>query len=159
MKLGYIILTLIFSTHLHGQNKEGKDINFIILIDNKLQASSLTNLKIVTYSDDDSREVFEVDYYPGSLYISTSVLSEVSSSKTKKIYLSLDYDGSDNGKHYVNNYELEISQNWFNNRFTILKIDNLNRRKNKKTYKLKQKDHYIYSVDVPGQSIVNLNTN
>jgi len=144
------IVILLFSVMLYGQKKELHDINFIISVNDKVEVGAITNPRIITYGSNDEKEIFEVDYYPGSLLLSDSIFDKLSSDKIKKMSFALDYNVFTKDKQHIYNYELEIAVGMFNYRYVILKIyDTVNGKRTSSKGK-----NYGYVVDIPGQSIV-----
>ncbi|ELR71341.1 hypothetical protein C900_02842 [Fulvivirga imtechensis AK7] len=136
-------MIVALSTSVYGQEKSEHDINIIISIDDKIQVGTITNSRIIVYSNDNEKEVFDVDYSPGSLLLSDSIFDKLTSDNVGKMYLAFDYSVFRKEKQSTNNYQLEIAPALFDYRYAILKI-----------YNPRKGNNYSYVVDIPGQSIV-----
>ena len=152
-----IIITIYFLLlsvmNMYSQEIE-KKINFIISIDDQI-VSSIARAKIIIDKNDNIDQI-EIGYIPGELIISNADFEQITQDQVNSFLFSFDYYEYKKERQIVYNYEIEINKVWLEQSYRVLRIYNLNKKKNRKIfYPLKGKQ-YTYEVDLPSNSIVRI---
>jgi hypothetical protein len=156
MKKIAILIILSFLIHAsYCQGNEKRRANFIIMVDRMIPFQGDINLKLVLGKENKTNDTINVSYLPGSMFLSEVDFNKVQSKAVKSIALAVSYTSvCKEVKSY--NYIIEIYSSWLVSDFTILRIYNLNDRKNKKIFFPFNGLPYTYEVDSPNGSITRI---
>lgn len=138
----------------YGQEESKRNFNFIILIDGNVPFQGDINLQFVI--ENKKLDTIRVGYIPGDIVLEESGHSKIISIETKSINLEIYYSRMFENKIKSYNYKIDFKQSWFKNPFNILRIYNLDNKKNKKTFIPIDGLKYIYEIDSPNGSIIRL---
>lgn len=142
------LLLLICSGKIFSQEVR-KDLDFIIVIDEKISINSITNIHVKTVSDD-SVNILNAKYYPGNLSIVQSSYDRLMEKTVNAIYLEFTYYEYIGKIQTVYTYEIELKKNWLKDDFNVLHIYNLNKKKYQMMFNLKEKEKkYVFELDSP----------
>lgn len=133
-----------------------KSINLIISIDNQVVVGSLSNIKLDIIKDDETKEVFKLNYSPGDLSITDSNYSMILSHSIKQMILTFNHSEYCKGEQKTYYYEIEFKKSWIENQFTVINIYNTNKRLYKNVYFPLPNKTYTYEVIYPGGFMMRL---
>lgn len=150
--LMFFAFVVVFKSY--GQEESKRNFNFIILIDGNVPFQGDVNLQFVI--ENKKLDTIRVGYIPGDIVLEESGLSKIISIETKSINLEIYYSRMFENKIKSYNYKIDFKQSWFKNSFNILRIYNLDNKKNKKTFIPIDGLKYIYELDSPNGSIIRL---
>lgn len=153
-----IIITICFILlsvmNMYSQEIE-KNINFIISIDDQI-VSSIARAKIIITDKNDNVDQIEIGYIPGELIISNADFKQITQNQANSFLLAFDYYEYKKERQIVYNYEIEINKVWLEQSYRVLRIYNLNKKKNKKVFYPLDGKQYTYEVDLPSNSILRI---
>lgn len=148
MKIVYFIIFFFVQITFSQSNKE---IDLIVVINDEV-VTNLQNLKLIINSDKDGSIISPL-YHPGSLVLTSKQYEVLISDTTKSIELSFAYIG----KEKSTNYKMIYGKKWLEERFAILKIYDLNKKKYKKMYEpITPESGFGASIDFGYYSILNV---
>lgn len=151
MRKVFSLILLMSCFHTYGQHL-GKNIDFIIVIDENIFLGSITQLRIVILSDGKA-EILSASYYPGNLSLSESDFEKMISDNTERIFMKFTYTKYTANTQNSYSYEIELKKHWFDDYFNILRIYNLdNKRYQKLFYAAKKEKAYVYELDSPSNT-------
>ncbi|RUT70279.1 hypothetical protein D0817_10695 [Flavobacterium cupreum] len=129
-KIIVICFLLLSSKNLVAQ--EIKNLSFILVVDDEI-ISTKSKLTFII-STDTSTENLPAQYYPGTLSLSKLDYEKLISPATKTIYLKYHDTVYVDGKATYYDFEIEYQKAWLQDLYNILRIYDLNSKKNKKKF-------------------------
>lgn len=142
------LVALFYSIHSFGQ-KGRKDINLIIVIDDKISIGSISNLKILIPPADENKYILPVEYYPGALLIDSVDFNTIKASEFDYFLFNFIYYEYQGNRQKVYQYSIRFEKIWLKDSFLILRIFNLNKQKNKNKLKKPKPIKYVYELESP----------
>lgn len=154
-----IVITGLFFLITGGFTiQESKEIDFVLVVDGTIITGGVSNLRMLVKNDNKEYRI-SAKYYPGSLTLNNSDYEKLISSNTTTIELSFSVVVEQKGKWKDYDYIIPYEKGWFNERYNVLNIYNLNKRKYKKKHRAIDKDgHYSFSIDLGHYSVFNIKT-
>lgn len=159
-----LLTTIIIFQSCTGQGQEKVELDFIIMINDKL-CYGLSSMKIKSVSlDDDSNLNYLVDYHPGNLSIDSHAYNELIGKNTDSLYLIMDYSihslVNDEGRSDYYHYQIPMGKIWLKNTYMVLKIYNLDEEKyNERFEPIGENMNYTFELDYPGGSMKRIPSN
>ena len=152
-------ISLILFCTITIQLKAQKNINLIILIDEKIVAGSLSNLRLIYTSERNTEESVKADYYPGNLSLNQNDYDMLLGKNLKTIYLAFTYNEYCKNKLHSYSYKIDLNNKWLENYYFVLYIFNTNKSKYKEIYSPIKGTTYTYEYDYPGGSVKRVKKN
>lgn len=144
-----VVIILIAFIRSFGQNMERR-INFVISIDGNIVRSIIdANILI------DNNQHIELGYMPGELILSNDDFEKLINN-SNSYHLIFDYYEFAGKKQLIHHYEIELKKVWFEQSFIVLRIYNMDKKINKKTFYPLEGKEYTYEVDLPSNSITRI---
>lgn len=133
--------------------QETKNLSFILVIDDQI-ISTQSNLTFIV-SSDISTENISAQYYPGTLALSKLDYEKLISPSTKAIYLKYRNTVYTDGKSNYYDFEIEYQKGWLQDLYNILRIYDLNCKKNKKKFEpLSPTKNYTFELTSPNSTFL-----
>ena len=144
----FLILLLTIAVQLKSQSLV-KKLDFIIVVNDGFEPFSSMSLEAIDTNN--FERVITIDYYPGNLEMSWSDFNDLMSPKTKTITLILYSTEGKDAKTFQ--YQIGIKPKWFEDRYNILKIYNLENKKYRKRLNPLSKDkNYTFELESPSHT-------
>jgi hypothetical protein len=147
----FILTSLISSDHSIAQEQR-KDVNFVIVIDEKVLTGAMTRFKIIFSLENGAKETIEADYSPGNLSLKQSDYDKLLSADVKTTFLAFDYTEHCKKNQSVHNYEIDIKKGWLEHYYYVLYIYNTDKKQFKNVYDPLEGKNYTFEFDYPGGS-------
>jgi hypothetical protein len=148
-----ILFFLVLQSFPMIAQKQVKNIDFIICIDEKIAVSSISRFRIIALSKDGSKQIIDADYYPGNLSIYEEDYDKLLEENIKSVFIAFDFwDFSEADQHIVN-FEIEIKRGWMENNYCILYVYNTNKKKYRKMFCTEEGKNYALEIEYPGGSV------
>ena len=151
----FILVVLVIVTKSYGQEAAKRNVNFIIMVDGKIPLSNGdAHLHFIVKRENQKIDTIEADYIPGDIILEKPDFFKLQSDDVKSISLEIHYKGlcKEEIKSYV--YKIDFYKSWLQFDFTILRIYNLNSKKNKKIFFPLEGQKYTYEMDSPNGSMI-----
>lgn len=130
------------------------EIDFIITVNGKLEVGSLSNLRFVIKSEGGAKKRVEIQYHPGSLFISELAYQQLFSNESDAVFIAFDHNKFCGKKHILTNYELPFYNSWLEHSFLILHAYDLSTGEYKNVFEpLSKEKNYTYELEYPGGSM------
>lgn len=127
------------------------NINWTILINEKLESSEIMSSRIIVKTANDSNQVFNTWCYAGNLEIRELDFDRIFSEKVTSVWFEISTK-ENRGQSF--NYKIKLKKKWFKTRYMVLKIYNLRKKKYRKMFvPSKNNKEFVYEIDFPGFSI------
>lgn len=146
------LLSVSLTSYTIGQEKM-KDINFVIVVDEKILTGVMERFKIIANLKNGTNEKIEVDYCPGNLSLKQSDYEKLIDTNVKTIYLAFDYIEYSNKKQKIYNYEIDIRKGWLEHYYYVLYVYNTDKKQYKNSLEPLFGKNYTYEFDYPGGSV------
>lgn len=143
----FLILTCLAINEALGQVIR-KSFDFIIVIDERIPISSMTNFRI-RLDDGTRQEIVKSSYHPGNLSLEELDYSILLSDSSGKLFLEFTYFDHSDKRHNIYSYSIELKKVWLDSKFNVLYIYNLDKRKYKNRFEVEENSKYIYELDSP----------
>lgn len=154
MRKAVIIVCLLLST-CKSFCQENKEMNFILMINEKLASGSIANPRILTTMG----EEIGIVYYPGKIMFDINEYNLLLSSEDS-LLLAFDYQDFSEEDQSLSNFTLPFSKTWLNQSFTIMRVYHLEKKKYKGVFEpLDEKRNYTFELEYPGGQIMRLRNN
>lgn len=145
----FILLALFINLKTNAQQEKKIQLNFILLIDDKVQLSN-SSFNIKFTMDGKVNEISNLEYEAGKFYIDTIDYNKLVSDKISDISLNFNYHPQkiNENEEYV--YQVEINQRILRSKNIVVYIYNLDTRKKRKKYRftpLSSERKYTYEID------------
>jgi hypothetical protein len=151
-KIILIIFSFFFLKNLNGQEDGRYKANLIIMIDGQIPFQGDVNLNFIVENENQKIDTIGISYVPGDILISKSAFNKMQSKDVKSIILELRYTVvCQDIKSY--NYKIDFYKTWLLHDFSILRIYNLDKKKNKEIFFPLKGREYTYEIDTPNGSI------
>ncbi|MFA5670408.1 MAG: hypothetical protein WC967_14300 [Balneolaceae bacterium] len=142
-----ICISLLLSMLLYNTQEKMVDTNFIIMIDDELVLGTIARTSFKIQKNDGSEERIEFFYEPGLLRLSESNFEKINSDTVKSVTMVFSSYRQDSIEVGADEYELDFDRRWFFERYTVLKLYNLDKKKYKKIlYPLDDNRNYTFDV-------------
>lgn len=143
-----VVIILIGIIRSFGQDMERR-INLVISIDGNM-VRSIINASILI----DNNQHIELGYIPGELILNNDDFEKfINSNSHDLIFDYYEYAGK---KQLLHHYEIELKKVWFEQSYIVLRIYNMDKKKNKKIFYPLQGKEYTYEIDLPSNSITRI---
>jgi len=148
MKL-LICMSLFLNVLFYKAQKNIEDVNFIIMIDDELVIGTIAKPFFKIGMNDGSEEKIEFFYEPGLLRLSKPDFKKINSENVKSVIMVFEnYPGGQIEKGTVK-YEIDFDRRWLTERYTVLKVFNLNKKKYKKIFSPLGDHNYTFEAYTP----------
>lgn len=147
---------LIFLTRLQLSYSQdvNKNIDFIIVIDEKVAVGAISLVKINSKTANEEIEITP-DYYPGNLSITQTDYERLFKQDTKSIMLSFTFNDNKGKRIKSYRYQIELKKEWMSDYFIILNIYNLDKKKYRKRYlPLSESKNYTFEIVSPSNTFL-----
>lgn len=145
MKKLAVVLVLILGSLELTYSQATHDVNFILLINDELPIGTIANSRIIIKESE-----IEVLYHPGSLAFGEENFRKVMAAGDSMI-LAFDYYEYKGGKQSIFNYRLPFYKNWLDQRYLVMKVYQLDKKKYKGVFQPLDKDrNYTFELAYPG---------
>lgn len=152
MKKCIKLFFICFSTFNAFSQSIAKQLDFIIVIDEKIATNSIYSFEIKATTYLGNRDI-ESNYFPGNISMSQDDFNFLLSDSVNKFYFLFTYYEYINKKQIAYTYEIEIKKPWLKDNFNIIYIYNLNKEKYKKKYNpISKGKNYNYELDSPSNT-------
>lgn len=152
-KILIIVVLTFFFNKIYAQ-EDTKSLDFIIVVDGEI-FDHYTKFNIVRYHKGQIDKLL-VNYWPGNLSIKKSDYENLISKETDSILLYIEDNRYINGKQNENSYEIEIKKPWLQDYYNILRIYNLNNKKNKGLEPLSKDKNYTFELSSPSHTFLRI---
>ena len=133
--------------------QETEEIDFVITVDERVM-NTVQGLSL-KFADDESSIIINPQYHPGNLTFKQSEFNNLMSGENEILWLRF-YTIKD--EESTTDYSIKIHRDWFKERFIVLGIFNLDKRKYRKQRKpIEPNMKYSVSIDFGHYSIMDLN--
>lgn len=137
---------IVFSFQ-NSLSQETKEFDFIVSIDEEI-VKTLYKPTLVEKNGSNIVRTVSVSYHPGNISLNANDFDNLFSGQDNKVYLKFDYNEYINGNQEIYNYEIEVGKNWFEQKYVILRIYNLDKKKYRKRLEPLSKDqNYTFELD------------
>jgi len=148
MKL-LICISIFLNILFYNNQKNMIDINFIIMIDDELVVGTIAKPFFKIEMSDGNEEKIEFFYEPGLLRLNKSDFEKINSDKVNSVTMVFgNYPEGEITKGTVE-YEIDFDRSWLTERYTILKVFNLNKKKYKKIFFPLENRNYTFEAYTP----------
>jgi len=151
-RIVFILLVIIIALKSNGQEESKRNLNFIIMIDGNIPFQGDVNLQLSIKNK--LIETIRVNYIPGDIILDDSAFNKIISMEEKSFRLEIYYSKLHKNKIKSYYYNIILEKSWLKNSFNILRIYNLENKKNKKTFSDIEDRDYTYEIDSPNGSIL-----
>lgn len=150
-KIIIICFLLLSSKNLVAQ--EIKNLSFVLVVDDQIISTQSKITFIIT--TDISKENISALYYPGTLVIGKLDYEKLISSSTKTIFLKYYDTIYIDGKAKYYDFEIEYQKAWLQDLYNVLRLYDLNCKKNKKKFEpLSPDKNYTFELTSPNSTFL-----
>ncbi len=131
---------------------EDTKINLMVLVDDKLEVGTLTNVRIkIKDAINGDVSLHDVSYYPGNLSISKPLLSKLKDSNAETFYLLMTHNEfcGQEEDHIIHNYEVQLYQKWIDFPYVIFRFYNMNKQRNRLRFDPIEGENYTFEYQLP----------
>lgn len=145
----YVTLVVFFCSSCFFVQSQDKCLSFIIVIDDEIAIGSIFDVRINAVTGEDSF-VIKTSYYPGNLQVDFDSKPEITQDDVTNLFLIFSWNNYEGGKHRILNYEVEIKKEWLNEKFCILRVYNLYKKRYKNAFYLNDVSKgFLFELDSP----------
>jgi hypothetical protein len=149
-----ILFVLVVVTKSYGQESTKRNVNFIIMVDEKIPFQGDMNMQFII--ENKKSDTIRVDYIPGNIILEESEFNKMILMGVKSISLEIHYSKLCKKEVKSYSYKIDFKQAWLQFNFTILRIYNLDSKKNKKIFFPLEGQQYTYEMDSPNGSMIRI---
>ncbi|MCD0465969.1 hypothetical protein [Flavobacterium sp. ENC] len=150
-KIIIICFLLLITKNLVAQ--EIKNLSFVLVVNDEIVSIRSKLTFIVT--TDISTENLTAIYYPGTLSLNKLDYEKLISPSTKTIYLKYHDTVYIDGKANYYDFEIEYQKGWLQDLYNILRIYDLNCKKNRKKFEaLSPTKNYTFELTSPNSTFL-----
>ena len=153
-KIIFICLGLFFITKSFGQGDNQYKLNLIIMVDDRVPFTGDISMHFIIENENQKIDTVNAYYVPGDVLFEELDLNKLNAQEVKSIKLEIRYTGFCNKKIKSYHYEMGFYKSWLQYNFTILKIYNFDKKKNRKMFFNSKGEEYAYEVDTPNGSMM-----
>lgn len=153
-KITFILFGLFFFAKSFAQGNIQHKLNLIIMVDEKIPFTGNITMHFIIENENKKIDTVNANYVPGDVFLQELDFNKIKAQDVKSISLDIGYTGlcKKNIKSY--NYKIIFYKSWLQFDFTILKIYNFDKRKNRKIFFPLKGEEYTYEVDTPNGSMI-----
>jgi hypothetical protein len=152
IKRWFILFLLIETTNTfktYSQDNSSR-MNLVISIDDEIVIGDIAKLRLTAFQKKAASKIINANYLPGSLYFNKV---ELDNANEDSVFISFDFYYFEGDKQEVKNYSIQLKRNWFNYSYFVLRIYNIDRKRNKNHFVAASKEGYVYEYDTPNGSV------
>lgn len=124
-------------------------VNMIVVIDNNVVVGGIMSPQLVV-----ARMKLPVRYEPGNLsFVMSELQKKAFNTDSSKVYFDFYYNEFIKRKEYSHHYKIVLEKKWLDLSFLVLRIYNMNKKWNRKTYNSLDGESYTYEMDTPFGSV------
>ncbi len=153
-KIVFGLLCLLCMVDANAQDSNKKELDFIIMIDGDIQLTYA--LPKIRFKRDGVSETIITNYYPGNLSLEYVDYEKLIEDKTVDIYIDFAYYEYIGTEQKIYNYEIELKKPWLKDYYNILRIYNLDRKKNKGLEPLSKDKNYTFELSSPSHTFLRI---
>lgn len=141
----FFCYSLFCFNNIEAQEKN-KTMSFVLVVDGEVINANV-NITFLINSENSEDKILAT-YYPGTLSMSQTDYEKLISDNTKNVYLRYYQNNYINGKMNDCNFVIEYNKIWIQDKYTILRLYNLERGKYKnKIEPLSKTKNYTFEVE------------
>ena len=153
-KIIFICLGLFFITKSFGQGDNKYKLNLIIMVDDKIPFTGDISMHFIIENENLKIDTVNAYYVPGDVLLQELDFNKLNAQEVISINLEIRYTGLCKKKIKSYYYEIGFLKSWFQFNFTILKIYNFDKRKNRKIFFNSKEEEYAFEVNTPNGSMM-----
>jgi hypothetical protein len=132
---------------LKGYNQ---NIDLILVIDKEIVLDfSVTKTQLNLSYSNGQKSILPLSYFPGNLSMGTDVLNEIKSEKIDSIFFEFSYYEYKGENQLIYNYSIKMEKSWLQDKYLVLNIYNLDKKKFKRRFNFIKGVSYVYELDSP----------
>lgn len=147
MKL--LISTLLLIMSLINNKPKTVDINFIIMIDGELPIGTIARTHFKIQMIDGTAETIPFLYEPGFLRLNESDFKKINSDSVRSVTMLFVHYEEGSIEQGADKYEIDFDRRWFFERYTVLKLYDLKKKRYKKIFTPLKNRNYTFEVRTP----------
>lgn len=152
MKKYFLFSLLLFSYCKESKCQSNKNLDWVIVVNEKIDLFYTAPQFIVTFNNDSSTR-YKSSYHPGNLTIGQKEYDMLISDSTKSIRLEIVYYSHDKNQS-VYTYKLDFKKGFLKETYLVLKIYNMDRKKYRKKFDpIDKESDFTFEIDSPSQSL------
>lgn len=151
-KVIFILFMIIVFSKSYGQEEVKQKVNFVIMVDDKIPDNM--KLQFGIEKENQKSDTISIDYIPGDIVLKDSDFNKIESKEVKSVNLNIHYSKlcKTNINYYT--YKIKFYPAWLHYPFTVLRIYNLDSKKNQKIFFPLEGQKYTYEMDSPNGSMI-----
>lgn len=148
----FILFALVVVAKSYGQESTKRNVNFIIMVDGKIPSQGDISLQFII--ENKKADTIRINYIPGDIILDEPEFNKMLSTEAKSISLEIHYSRLCKKEIKSYSYKIDFKQGWLQYSFSVLRIYNLDSKKNKKIFFPFEGQQYTYEMDSPNGSMI-----